>query len=362
MSASEAVKVQRYAALDGLRGVAALLVVFSHFLNVRPGGWDRVYGTAPVRGSADPYFWLLKTPLNLLVSGPQAVLVFFVLSGFVLALTFEQSDRGNYLPYIIKRVWRIWPPFAFGIMVGALLVWTLRPEPVVGLSVWFNTWVWPRSVTLGQAAVQLLMLKEGPSLDPPAWSLLHEMRFSVLLPLIYWATVRRKTVTFLGLLTFSIVAGVLVNRTHNGWIQTFGDTAHYIYLFAAGVLIYVNAGTIKAALNRSPVLRAVLWAIVAVLFTTECAFDPLIYHNGSGLVVGVASMGLVCLCLTDGAANRILTSTPARWLGEVSYSLYLIHLPITLALLHVWGSRVPVSLLLTGALGLSLLAAAAMNR
>jgi len=68
----------RFEQLDSLRGLAALSVVVNHFLNILPGIFDNPND-----------FWFLKyTPLHLFWAGHEAVIFFFVLSGFVLSLQF----------------------------------------------------------------------------------------------------------------------------------------------------------------------------------------------------------------------------------------------------------------------------------
>jgi hypothetical protein len=78
----------RLPSLDGLRGVAALIVVVHHTLLTVPSLSVAYFldGPAAVRGSKA--WWLSWTPLHLIWAGGEAVIVFFVLSGFVLALPY----------------------------------------------------------------------------------------------------------------------------------------------------------------------------------------------------------------------------------------------------------------------------------
>jgi peptidoglycan/LPS O-acetylase OafA/YrhL len=87
----------RYEELDSIRGLAALIVLIFHVLNVFMY-WDII---PPL---------ISKSPMRVLWSGHQAVILFFVLSGFVLFLPFLKRKQ-PYLPYIIKRIGRIWIPF-----------------------------------------------------------------------------------------------------------------------------------------------------------------------------------------------------------------------------------------------------------
>ena len=74
---------RRLRELDSLRGLAAITVVFHHFSRIC---------------SPQIIHVLDRTPLRLLVAGHQAVILFFLLSGFVLTLPFRRDDRLNYGP------------------------------------------------------------------------------------------------------------------------------------------------------------------------------------------------------------------------------------------------------------------------
>jgi peptidoglycan/LPS O-acetylase OafA/YrhL len=97
----------RYAKLDALRGIAALIVVVRHFVNIFPRD---AYPVADL---------LVKAPTRILFAAHEAVLLFFLLSGFVLATSIISSgglssgsmpSGAGYLTYVRKRVYRIYPP------------------------------------------------------------------------------------------------------------------------------------------------------------------------------------------------------------------------------------------------------------
>jgi peptidoglycan/LPS O-acetylase OafA/YrhL len=87
---------RRFHELDSLRGVAALTVVFHHFSRICPESFTHL---------------LIRTPLRLLVAGHQAVILFFLLSGFVLTLPYKKKTRLSYAPFLLKRVCRIYLPY-----------------------------------------------------------------------------------------------------------------------------------------------------------------------------------------------------------------------------------------------------------
>ncbi|GEC75563.1 hypothetical protein GCM10010213_17640 [Microbacterium maritypicum] len=97
----------RFIALDGLRGVAAVMVVVYHFL-LATSLSDEYLRVLSGETSSSPVVGLIaNTPLRYLVMGPEAVIVFFVLSGFVLVLPMLRGsglDLWNYFPRRLLRL------------------------------------------------------------------------------------------------------------------------------------------------------------------------------------------------------------------------------------------------------------------
>jgi peptidoglycan/LPS O-acetylase OafA/YrhL len=102
------------AALDGLRGLAALVVFLRHTSNAIaiPVGARRA---------------LVEGPLAPLLNSQGAVQLFFVLSGFVLASSLSRSThRVHWLRFYVKRFFRIYPPYVFAVLLawGASQLWS----------------------------------------------------------------------------------------------------------------------------------------------------------------------------------------------------------------------------------------------
>src|SRR5690349_12562971 len=98
--------MKRLESLDSLRGVAAMIVVLHHCASTMPGVRAALAGTYVLRP---------------LIVGPSAVSVFFVLSGMVLYGTFDGKDGFHYLPFLIKRVTRLYPPVVAAVLASLML-------------------------------------------------------------------------------------------------------------------------------------------------------------------------------------------------------------------------------------------------
>ena len=108
-----------YPELDALRGAAALVVLMNHFHQV----W---LGTSHPHWIARPK---LIPPLWLLVNGHASVILFFLLSGFVLTLPSLRGSHQPYPRYLARRVCRIYPPYVAGLLisvVGCAFFWDGR--------------------------------------------------------------------------------------------------------------------------------------------------------------------------------------------------------------------------------------------
>ena len=100
-------KPDRLLALDVLRGIAAFIVVLGHLFLMYPEALRMEIPT-----------WLRISVLRVLVNGHASVILFFVLSGYVLSIPFLRGNAPPYFSYVAKRICRIYIPFAISILEG----------------------------------------------------------------------------------------------------------------------------------------------------------------------------------------------------------------------------------------------------
>lgn len=327
----------RFAALDSLRGVAALMVLAFHCWKIglfeQPAGW-----------AAHLWYW---TPLNWLITGRPWVILFFVLSGFVLSIALERAGASQgYAGFVLRRMCRIYLPFAASILFSALAWALVRPAPIDGLSSWFNDLAWTEPPTARLIALHLLMtgVKGQDSLNPIMWSLVYELRISIIFPFL-WTLVRRwPWLSLLGAVVAHFGASLAVGCGGNPQCAPFrGDdlaesfvlTGYFAVFFVFGMFVAHHRDAIVGTLRRIPGWRRAvlsLGAVYSVILPHAPYFSVLLPAD---ITFGLGSALMIALALGSPAWSRTLQSRPLLWLGRVSYSLYLTHNIVLLAVVHL---------------------------
>lgn len=324
----------RLSGLDGLRALAALFVVENHvFLRAFPG-----YPVDHAPWWAAPFIY-----------GRFAVVVFIVLSGFCLAA--GPAGRGwqmsSVAEFARRRAWRILPAYWAALAFSMFMTWVVVAQP---------GWPMPagRSVLVNGALAQDFFLVPSP--NRAFWSIAIEAQLYLVFPLLI-LLVRRSNAAVM-------LAAVAVPVIYLGTAASAGDpgAAHVVSQYTPDLAVLFAIGVAAAGLARQATSTTWQWSTFAVVF----AVPPLVLIAMVGstwtidhlfwvdLMLGPAIACLLVALATRqaGLLGRLLDSGPLRRLGAVSYSLYLTHAPIVIALYYgVLRGRVhqgvPMFLLLT---------------
>jgi peptidoglycan/LPS O-acetylase OafA/YrhL len=303
----------RVVGLDGIRGLAALFVVMNHiFLRAWPG--------YPVDHAP---FWAAG-----FIYGRFAVIVFIVLSGFSLGLAPARYGWriGSLTTFARRRAWRILPPYWAALGFSLVMTWGVLAQPG-----------WPRPDGKSVVVYGLLLQDAVPAAAPNRafWSIAIEAQLYVLLPVLL-LIVRRVSATAMVCVVAAVVVSAGAVGTH--WAPMSDAllrfTPDLAVLFAVGVF----ASGIVTASERTRTRPWPIWALAAAtpvvaliwakgstwtdehLFWVDLAWAPAI----AGLLVAIATG-------RPHPIVRFLTTRPLRSLGSFSYSLYLTHAPIVIA-------------------------------
>ena len=316
--------------------MASLVVIGYHALLIVPAVSSLyVQHTDPIPLS--PEWWLYATPLRLLFAGHEAVLTFFVLSGFVLALPFLGSPLTgrSVLAYYARRVVRLYLPVWASLVVAFVLAQLVARHPG-------PTWLGSHHApTWGDLWHDAILLFGTSNLNSPLWSLTWEVWFSLLMPLMFLAIrVTRAhrwwwaAIPVLMLLSAAARFPVVRHALPAAWLTA--DLLQYLPIFAFGMLLAFNRRGITAVAGR---IR-VWWPIVAAALLLTVS-PTVIARNGWGLAQAAAYLLSLCgvtavVALAFASpVRRALETKPIQWAGKRSFSISLIHEPIlvTVALL-----------------------------
>jgi peptidoglycan/LPS O-acetylase OafA/YrhL len=313
-SAKASISPGRVAGLDGIRGLAALYVVLYHiFLRAWPG--------YPGANHA-PFL------ATLLSYGRGAVAMFIVLSGFSLGLGPARSGWRfkSVAAYARRRAWRILPPYWAALGFSLVMTWYVLAQPHLAVPD-------GKSVVVYSLLAQDVFAVASP--NRAFWSIAIEVQLYFLLPLLL-LLIRRVSAWAMAGLVAAIVVTMGVLGPHVALMNTALTkfTPDLAVLFAVGVL----AAGIVAAGERT---RSRPWAWYAL----AAALPPLALMAVKGSYWSYFNLFWLDLawapalgCFVTAVATsrprfvvRLLDTRMPRSLGSCSYSLYLTHLPIVIA-------------------------------
>lgn len=220
------------------------------------GSWRTTLGLN-ANGACSSLVILQKyTPFAMLTGGQDAVILFFVLSGFVLSLpTWKKSDF-NYTNFFVKRVSRIYFPYFFALLLAILLRVSITPDTRAYLSEGF-AFLWRRDLDISILISHFSFITnfDTDQLNPAIWSLVHELQISLFYPLILMLFVKRGSVFMLAcafaISFFSL--GISKYLGVNNLTNVF-NSGHYLGVFLIGGLLATNFDAIKryAAKLKNP--------------------------------------------------------------------------------------------------------------
>lgn len=324
----------RYEILDGLRGVAALVVILFHSLET----YIHVFGTQHIN------------------HGYLAVDFFFVLSGFVIGYAYDDRwDRMTTMGFFKRRLIRLHPMVVAGTLFGACMFFFAEGDifPLIGKT---EPWMFFLCIVMG-----LLMIPTGTSLDIRGWGETNSLNgpnwsltFEYIGNILYAFVLRHLSTTVLGILCVASIFltmnltlgwdmfGVFVEPKYDvigGWSITPDQIcigfSRLLYPFLCGLLIsrILPHRMTKDNPSGSPLgLRGGFWwasLMLVILFAI-----PQIGGNAGiadGIYQLVAIVVMFPIIVLIGAGSKTTDARSAKWcetLGNLSYPLYITHYPL----------------------------------
>jgi peptidoglycan/LPS O-acetylase OafA/YrhL len=305
-----------------LRGIACLFVLCHHLTCLKPVVprimWDAWSGV-------DLFFaisgYVIASSLSESLSFPN------------IALTFRERlslNRAALRTFFVRRLWRIYPPLLATLALAALLTSTLALVP------WRNLWI-----EIGAAlsmTYDYVVDSGAPFLIDVLWSLAVEMQFYLLLPFFLLALPTNRQ-RMRGLIIVFVLIGAIVRPIHilafaipsSDWLPVRFTLHCRLDTLAAGVGAFVisqNVRFMQGLHGLSAFAVRGLWFICILILLIIPSETPIQFSYSVGFsVLAIAAAGSVLLAITSNmpVIPASVVSTLLRYVGNRSFSLYLVH-------------------------------------
>ncbi|MFC7680872.1 acyltransferase family protein [Paenibacillus sp. GCM10028914] len=315
----------KIAYLDSLRGIAAFIVVVSHFFQVfMPSVFE---GRREIEHFAFENM-AARTPINLMFNGNFSVCLFFVLSGYVLSCKFFKTKNNSIiLSSAIRRYFRLAAPAFFSVILAYLIV-------IFGLGAFDNI----REITLSSMpdpfaadAGLLSMLKEGlfhifftygSGYNPVLWTMTYELLGSFLI-FAFLLTLGKRNIRFAGYVVLfywfmdsyylGFILGMLLSDLKNSgrdWLAYINRPWINLFMLVTGVY----TGSYPYLNPQGTVYSVLVWE--------SADFSFFVFYH----VIG--SFLIITALLNSKRMQTLFSLKFFAYLGKVSFSLYLVHFTI----------------------------------
>lgn len=319
---------QRYEILDGLRGVAALMVIIFHFFEL----------------------YSFENPYKQIINhGYLAVDFFYVLSGFVLGYAYDDRwDKMSYWDFYKRRLIRLHPMVIAGTLIGMCYfflsecIFCPNIESVNPLY-FFLTIIMSLFMIPCPAQMDIRGWGETNSFNGPNWTLTYEYIVNILYSLIF----RRLHTIIIGILTLAS-ALLLINLTCNfdifnvmkeretkkntvigGWSLTSCELCigftRLFYPYFAGYLIYRLK--LKVRIPYSFIFCSIILIIFLSMPRVGGEAHPIFNGIYESVVIILIFPLVIIVGAGDATKNEIITKI-CKFIGELSYPIYISHYPI----------------------------------
>lgn len=295
----------RFSALQSLRGLAALIVILRHVLACYPLPWH-----------------MASVIIFFLFNSPAAVTLFFTLSGFVLVHAME--NRGfafaTCAAFWTQRIFRILP--ALIVITGLSFLYTRLPFSARPLSMNdpFMDGLLPHDIPITPINLVKCMLSLSGALVPQNWTVLVELIVGVLFPFL-WLSTKYGARYFLPVALLSLIMAFCAPAGGKGLPFIYG------FSFVAGAAAYRFWQNTDIELTGAGILLSVVGLSLPTTLLTEPETLGAVF-NAPYLTVPesmFAALLIFGLAHDDTPIARAFSSRFLLWLGDISFSLYLIH-------------------------------------
>lgn len=287
-----------FKSIEGLRGIAVVLVFLVHYTSLTHQ-WHPEY--------------LEDIASAITQFGHLGVDLFFVLSGFLIYKSIMTKDNFSPIAYVKRRARRIYPVFLIVLAIYLLLSLIFTSESKL-----------PESGVLLYILQNIFLLPGIFFIEPiitVAWSLSYEALYYFMIPFLIFGLKLKQWRVNHRIIVWSAVSVIYLALCNNlEWREVWGHRSHLV-MFIAGIILFEIHNVKGITVTR----YGTICFLLALLLNASRQYVSI--NNAFIIAIIYVLFFFFCLCAfnTMSIAYRWLTITPLRWLGNISYSYYLIH-------------------------------------
>jgi peptidoglycan/LPS O-acetylase OafA/YrhL len=295
------IETKNIAFIDSIRGLAALSIIAFHLYFL-----------------PSPHLAISAVLLNCLNKLGSGVPLFFMVSGLTLCLSESRRKHSNYIAFLTRRLFRIFPLYL--VVLSIMLV--------LGAFYWHSKFPSWRELLLYISLLFNFTPRHVEGLVWASWSLSVEIIFYLFFPIIFKRLrvgYRPKITFLLCTLVLSVTAKAIVAPMVSSYL---GGNSNYSYFmifnhlpfFAAGICLYtlLFENDEQRSAKKSKISPLALFALFLLIYSYS---QPLVIDT-----IYIQGIGLACLILSLALSQKNIIVNPITiYLGKISYSLYLTH-------------------------------------
>ncbi|MDR6159103.1 peptidoglycan/LPS O-acetylase OafA/YrhL [Chryseobacterium sp. SLBN-27] len=279
------------------RFVAAMAIVISHF-------------------NKDLFLYKIRFIADIFLRANVGVSYFFILSGFIMIIAYHRKEKIGYRDFYRNRVARIYPLY----VVGLLLYFVTRYD-----FSFYKTFLY-------LSGVQSWIPGKALILNFPGWSISVEFLFYLLFPWLYNYLYSKgnKSIWVIAVLIWigtQVFSNLYTNSlSYKGPHTDSHEFIHYFPLWHINEFLIGNLAGLLFVRNRREKNHDLAIALLFIGILLSLIFIPLNFHNGLMAVFFVPVIYLISC--NNGVISKVFSLKPLEFLGEISYAIYIIHIPV----------------------------------
>ncbi len=313
MNNAQASTKDRFHFLDGLRAIASILVLIHHSLS---SGITKYLHSINFSRLGDFIYFFTQS----------GVALFFVLSGVVLLRPYMRNQREfKALEYFYRRIKRIYPPYFVALIFGYLVIVLIKSGPHTYYS---DIWKWSDTSLIAFLKQSIIVNFNSQYYNLAWWSLQIEVVFYILVPAFVFVFSFNKNYNIarisLVLLTTMIVSYSLQLFLSNNYPQFYSNNSVSlnVYRFIDYPICFI-LGIYLAKFDFDNYVGSAFSILGLILIFGSKTYVPLI-NSGYGFLYA----GIIIFAFKSVKIRSFLDTPIMIWLGERSYSLFLIHFSV----------------------------------